>query len=99
MDIEKAAFEKVSNNGINLDANNNIIIFNNKAVNIKTNKTVFINGSSTNISKLYDEALCVEGNIRLISTDNNSVNFGEKLSIVEAKVDNTVVGFDFIIIE
>lgn len=99
VDIEKAAFEKVSNNGINLDANNNIIIFNNKAVNIKTNKTVFINGSSTNISKLYDEALCVEGNIRLISTDNNSVNFGEKLSIVEAKVDNTVVGFDFIIIE
>ena len=96
-DIERSAYYNNPKNGLYLD-NSILNIVNNDNINLQTNKTIFINANSSDLIGNHEEAMRIRGKLQLVNdVTNNSLIFGNNISIIEAKKNNTTIGFNFVV--
>lgn len=96
-DIERSAYYNNPKNGLYL--NGSILnMVNNDNINLQTNKTIFINANSSDLVGNHEEAMRIRGKLQLVNdVTNNSLIFGNNISIIEAKKNNTTIGFNFVV--
>ena len=74
------------------------LISNADSINLNTNKTIFVNGRQDDFTGNHEEAMRIRGKLQLVNDEaDNSLLFGNNISIVEAKKDGDSIGMNFIV--